>query len=286
VYRVTPSRPNVSLGVGGAVEEAMFNRSYATMDPLSLLAMKRIQLSLALLSAVLLLGEAPAAPMRHLEYAFAMYPTATGTKGYFNGTLSVDALGAAPDGGALVRMRESWYRAVRPRQPRTCELYAEGTVRCNDGPPFPSESELALFPLLGRDFFKGASLQGESKWQQKFTLSFRNGTYPAAAAMNLKAAPKAGGRVVTGTMSGAYNQLDTTGVKVIVNVTFIYDIIAQVPLVVHDVRIAVPGGIDESTSSDFQLTKDSAANAAESAELQQLGPVRFQISEFTDEGDI
>jgi hypothetical protein len=105
----------------------------------------------------------------------------------------------------LVRMTESWYRAVRPRQPRTCELYADGTARCNDVPPFPTESELALFPSVGRDFFKGASLQSESKWQQKFTSSFRNGTYPAVASMDLKAAPKGDGRVVTETMSGAYN---------------------------------------------------------------------------------
>ncbi|MFZ0031404.1 MAG: hypothetical protein WAK84_05995 [Candidatus Cybelea sp.] len=145
---------------------------------------------------------------------------------------------------------------------------------------------MALFPLLGRDFFRGASLQSESKWQRKFTLSFRNGTYPAAASMDLKAAPKGDGRVVTGTMSGAYNQLNTTGVKVIVDATFMYDVITQVPLVVHDTRIEVPGVIDNSISADFQLTQDSAGNAAKAAELQQLGPVRFQISEFTDESDI
>ncbi len=242
--------------------------------------------SLALLSAVLLLGEAPAAPIRHLEYAFALYPTDSGTKGHFNGTLSVDVLGPAPDGGVVVRMTESWYRAVRPRQPRTCELYADGTVRCNAGPPFPSESELALFPLLGRDFFKDASLQSESKWQRQFTLSFRSGTYPAAASMDLKAAPKGDGRVVTGTMSGTYDQLHTTGIKAAVDATFMYDVIAQVPLVVHDVLTEVPGDIDQRTSADFQLTEDSTGNAAEAAELQQLGPVRFQISEFTDEGDI
>lgn len=105
-------------------------------------------------------------------------------------------------GGVLVRLTESWYRPVWPRQPRTCELYADGTVRCNDAPPFPTESELALFPLLGRDFFKGRFAAKRVEVAQKFTLSFRNGTYPAAASMDLKAAPKGDGRVVTETMSG------------------------------------------------------------------------------------
>lgn len=236
-------------------------------------------------SAGVLLGETPAAPVRHLEYAFATQPTVSETKGHFNGTLSVDMLGPAPDGGVFVRMTESWYRALRPRQPRTCELYADGTVRCNDGPPFPTESELVLFPLLARDFFKDASLQGESQWERKFRFSFRQGTYPAAAEMHLKAAPKGDGRVVTGTMSGNYDQLDTTGAKYTVDSTFLYDVVAQVPLVVHEVRMGVPGGIDNSVSTDLQLTEDSAGNATEAAELQQLGPVRFQISEFTDEGD-
>ena len=241
---------------------------------------------LAIFATALLLAEAPAPPTRHLEYAFATYPTANATKGYFNGTLSVDALGPTPNGGVYVRMTESWYRAVRQRQPRTCEVYPEGTVRCNDEPPYPTESELALFPLLGRDFFKSASSQHESMWQQKFTLSFRKGTYAAAASMNLKTTPKGDARVVTGTMSGAYNQLSTTGVKVNVDATFMYDLVARVPLAVHDVRMTTPGGIYNRMSADLQLTADSAANAADAAELKQLGPVRFEISEFTDEGDL
>jgi hypothetical protein len=50
--------------------------------------------------------------------------------------------------------------------------------------------------------------------------------------------------------------------------------------------MTTPGSIYDRTSADLQLTADGAANAAGAAELQQLGPVRFQISEFTDEGDI
>lgn len=241
--------------------------------------------ALAFFAAVLLLGEAPAGPLRHLEYAFAVYPTANETPGYFNGTLDVDIVGPASDGGVLVRMTESWYLTPRPRQPRTCEVYADGTVRCDDTPPFPTESQLALFPLLGADFFSASSAQSNSTWRQKFTLSFRKGTYEAAAAMDVSTVPKGDGRVLSGTMSGAYNQLKTTGSKVIVNITFLYDRVAQVPLVIHDVRMEMPGGIDDRTSADLQLIKDSAASTAEAAALQRLGPVRFQMSDYDNEGD-
>jgi hypothetical protein len=52
-----------------------------------------------------LAGAAPDTPVRHLEYAFASYPTAVPNGGYYNGTLRVDILGTAPDGGTLVDER-------------------------------------------------------------------------------------------------------------------------------------------------------------------------------------
>jgi len=73
--------------------------------------MRIIRLSLPFCGA-LLLGAAPAAPIRHLEYAFATQPTASETKGPFNGTLSVNVLGLAPDGGILVRMTERLVSAL------------------------------------------------------------------------------------------------------------------------------------------------------------------------------
>lgn len=236
--------------------------------------------------SVVLLSATPAAPVRHLEYVFAMYPTDQGARpGYYDGTLSVDILGPSSDGGVSVSMTESWYHAPRPEQPRVCELYADGGVRCEDGPPYPTEVQEVLLPLLGRDFFDSASARDPSKWQQKFTLSFRKATYPVAASMDLKTAPQRDGRLLAGTMSGAYNQLNSTGVKVIVDARFVYDSVSRVPVVVHDNRMQVPGGIDGRYSADLQLTKDSAADALDAAALQQLGPIRFEISDFADEGD-
>jgi hypothetical protein len=243
---------------------------------------------LVLFGAIFILAEAPAAPaapVRHLEYAFAVYPTAQNYRGYYDGTLNVDILGPAADGGVSVRMNESWYRALRARQPRLCEVYADGTVRCDDVPPFPTETQLALFPLLGKDFFNGASSQGTSTWQQKFQLKFAKGLYSAAALLDSRATEENDGRILTGTMTGTYKELDSGRPKTFVDVSFVYDRTAHVPFVVHDARFTSPGSIYNRTSVDLQLTDDSASSSDEAAALQRLGPVRFEASGYADEGD-
>ena len=203
-------------------------------------------------------GETPAAPVRHLEYAFAIYPTAKSNGGYYNGSLSVDILGTAPDGGTLVRASEWWYYTLRPRQTRECEVYASGTVHCDDV-PYPSETELVLFPLLARDFFSSGLPNGASSWQQKFALSFAKGLYVTAVSMDLSATPQNGGRVLIVTSKGVFQQLDRRDRKALEEGRFVYDRVASLPVVVHEVRSPTPTGSTYSqTAVDLQLTKDSA----------------------------
>lgn len=244
-----------------------------------------MKITAVLLAAIALLGASPAAPVRQLDYAFAIYPTADSHRGYFDGTLHVDIFARGDDGGTRVKMTESWYHALRVRQPRTCVLYAEGAVRCNDGPPYPTDSELTLFPLLGSDFFSGGSMEQPSKWTRKFSLSFRSGTYPIAAAMDLSSKPKGDGRTIVGTIVGSYDQRNSTGNKVLLEATFIYDAVAHVPLVLHNSGMLSPGSIGDRTSVDLQLMNDSALNAGDNAALKQLGPVRFEAMPYADEGD-
>jgi hypothetical protein len=68
--------------------------------------MKRIGMLLAVLVA--LAGATPATPVRHLEYAFAIYPNARPNNGYYNGTMYVDIFGRAPHGGVLVRASDAF----------------------------------------------------------------------------------------------------------------------------------------------------------------------------------
>jgi hypothetical protein len=239
--------------------------------------MKHLGMLLAALLAFA--GEAPAAPARHLEYAFAVYPTPVGNAGYYNGTLSVDILGTAPDGGMLVRASEWWYYTLRPRQPRQCEVYPGGAVRCDDVPPYPSESELALFPLLARDFFSGGLTETASSWERSFPLTFKNGLYVTTVSMSLSAKPQNNGGVVEVTSSGVFQQLDRRKQKSLEAGRFLYDQAASVPVLVHEVLSPTPTQtVFSQTAVDLQLTKDSAMAPNDTA-LAQLGKPRFQITQ-------
>jgi hypothetical protein len=220
------------------------------------------QLGLLLAALLALTGQQPVAPVRHLEYAFAIYPTAKPNGGFYNGTMSVDILGTAPDGGTLVQASEWWYYTLRPRQARQCEIYAAGTVRCDDTPPYPSESELVLFPLLARDFFNGGSGSGASQWHQKFTLSFAKGMYQTAASLDLNSIPQSDGRFLTVTSTGVFQQLDRRQRKAREEGRFVYDRASSIPTVVHEVRSPTPtGSVYSQTAVDLLLTKDSAGTS-------------------------
>jgi hypothetical protein len=223
--------------------------------------MKKLGLLLAALLA--LAGEGPAAPVRHLEYAFAVYPTAKPNGGLYNGTMSVDILGTAPDGGTLVQASEWWYYTLRPRQAVTCEVYAGGSVACEDVPPYPSQTELVLFPLLARDFFTAGSSSAASSWQQKLTLSFAKGLYQTAVSLDLSSTPQSGGRILSVTSKGVFQQLDRRDRKALEEGKFVYDRASSIPTIVHEVRSPTPtGSIYSQTAVDLQLTKDSAGTSA------------------------
>jgi hypothetical protein len=223
--------------------------------------MKKLGLLLAALLA--LAGEGPAAPVRHLEYAFAIYPTAKPNGGLYNGTMSVDILGSAPDGGTFVQASEWWYYTLRPRQAVTCEVYAGGSVACEDVPPYPSQTELVLFPLLARDFFTAGSSSAASSWQQKLTLSFAKGLYQTAVLLDLTSTPQRGGRILSVTSKGVFQQLDRRDRKALEEGKFVYDRASSIPTIVHEVRSPTPtGSIYTQTAVDLQLTKDSAGTSA------------------------
>jgi hypothetical protein len=239
--------------------------------------------SIGMLLAVLALaGTTPAAPVRHLEYAFAIYPNARPNNGYYNGTMSVDILGTAPDGGVLVRASDRWYYTLRPRQAAECEVYANGGVRCDNVPPYPSDSELVLLPLLAQDFFSRALLAGPSSWQQKFVASFSKGAFRTSVSVDLSATPQNDGRLLVVKSKGEIRQLDRRQLHVFEEGTFVYDPAASVPLVVHDVRGPLPTkSVFSQTSVDLQLTKDSAAT--DTSMRPSLGKVRFQVAGYQNE---
>jgi hypothetical protein len=240
--------------------------------------MKRFATLLAVLPA--LVGVGPAPPVRHLEYAFAIYSTARPNGGLYNGTLSVDILGAAPDGGMLVQASEMWYYTLRPRQTRQCEVYAGGTVRCDVAPPYPSETELVLFPLLARDFFSEDSTGRSSSWQRNFKLSVQKGLYVTDATIDLSATPQSGERNLTVTSKGVFKQLERPKRVALEEGRFVYDRAAQLPVEIHEMQSPTPtGSVYTQTTVDLLLLKDSASQA-----LQPVAQPRFQINRPAQNG--
>jgi hypothetical protein len=233
-----------------------------------------------LAALVALEAQAPAAPVRHLEYAFATYPTAKPNGDYYDGTLSVDILGKAPDGGTLVRAREWYYFALRPQQSIECEVYGGGTVHCDDLVPSPSAAETVLFPLLDGNFFDAGSSTSASTWQQKFEFSIAKGLYVTSATTQFKPAPQTDARALLLTSSGTLQQLSGEQRKSVQQEQVLYDPAASIPLVVHDVRGPLPArNVYERTSVDLQLTKDSAQTTADILALEHLGQVQYQIND-------
>jgi hypothetical protein len=238
--------------------------------------MKRIGMLLAVLLA--LAGATPATPVRHLEYAFAIYPNARPNGGYYNGTMSVDIFGRAPDGGVLVRASDWWYYTLRPRQAAECEVYANGDVRCENVPPYPSDSALVLLPLLAANFFSPALPGSPSSWQQKFAVSLSKGAFVTSVTLNLGATPQSDGRLLDVKSTGDIRQLDRRQLHVLEDGEFVYDRAASVPVAVHDVRGHLPtNSVYSQISVDLRLTKDSAATDASTR--QPSGKIRFQVTQ-------
>ncbi|MGB8152139.1 MAG: hypothetical protein WCE97_13205 [Candidatus Cybelea sp.] len=234
---------------------------------------------LGILVAVMLAlaGQAPAAPVRHLVYAFATYPTAKPSGDYFDGTLTIDVLGPAPDGGEVVQATDWWYYTLRSRQTRQCEIYPDGSVHWDEVPPYPSDAQRVLLPLLAADFFT-PGVSGLTSWQQKFALSFAKGLFVTSASMQLSATPQ--GSRLNVDSHAVFQQLDRRQRKVVERSQIVYDRTLGMPVVVHDVRGPLPTeSIYSQTSVDLQLVEDSAAGT-NSAHLQRLGQVRFQVHGF------
>lgn len=240
--------------------------------------MKRIGLLLAALLA--LGGEAPATPVRHLEYAFAIYPAAKPNGGYYNGTMTVDIPGPAADGGILVRASDWWYYTLRPRQAVECEVYASGDVHCDSVPPYPSDSALVLFPLLAQDFFSGGSSASASSWRQEYKVSFSKGLFVSTIAMNLTATPQSDGRFLIVKSEGSIRQLNGRQRYATEEGQFVYDRGASIPVVVHDARGHLPtDSVYSRTAVDLRLLKDSASTVPE----PPVQP-RFQINQPLQNG--
>lgn len=227
-------------------------------------------IGLLLLTLVVLSAQAPApgGVTRHLVYQFG-YNTKVASSGNGTGTTTVDISGPAADGGLKVSGTDNWWNTARPRATNTCEVYANGTVNCAERPYALSPIQLTLFPLLGRNFFKGLNAAGTSSWQHtyevkaailpgasgyagdlttwKCTYSLQgNGLIPnAGSSISIKA-------------TGTLEQQGSRYFKATSKQSIAYSHQFAIPLVVSDVRTHIPmRSVYSNDLVELKLIKDS-----------------------------
>jgi hypothetical protein len=107
--------------------------------------------------------------VRHMVYRFG-YNTKATASGTGTGTTTIDIVGVAKDGGMNVTATDNWWNTVNPRQTYSCEVYANGNVKCPQRPNAISPIQVTIVPLLGPHFFKALAGGTHAAWTQNWTV--------------------------------------------------------------------------------------------------------------------
>jgi hypothetical protein len=141
--------------------------------------MRRVFLFAALVLITTAQTPAPAPPLRHLVYNVTVnFSNPAQNIGYGgissglagtggDGTITVDVLSVANDGGLVVRADIQYQHQVRPADPVTCAIYSDGRVIC---PPASvmSTPVNVLLGLLGRYFYDPSAVATDGTWSTHF----------------------------------------------------------------------------------------------------------------------
>lgn len=211
-------------------------------------------------------GTLPA--IRHLVYRFG-YNTKATKSGTGTGTTTVDIVGLAKDGGMTVTATDNWWNTVRPRQSYTCEVYSNGGVTCGQAPYAISPIQVAIVPLLGRDYFSALSGGTSSTWQQKYNVKatfFPSGsagftgqvyTWNGAYTLTGKGTPK-GGPLILVHMDGAMKQQGGRYVTVNQKANVLVDPRIKMPVFLDEEFTFVPRMSVNRYTIEMKLIKDSS----------------------------
>jgi len=219
------------------------------------------------------------APLRHLVYSFTYNVgttdsihssgisgdgPASGVSDYRGGTndkgtLSIDVMQVANDGGLVVKISEQ-ARETRSAEPALCAVYGvTGSVICDPNAKVNDE-EMALLRILGRDFVDPTQFDAKRHWQRgqsggniTETADYTAGTLDTSGIM-----PITMQRVTQ--VSGAQGYKETT------NGTINYNIALSIPThLTQDAIVRQEQGMGNShrqeTKLDISLVSDSMATA-------------------------
>lgn len=207
---------------------------------------------------------------RHLVYQFG-YNTPVAASGNGTGTTTID-LSPASDGGVMISGQDHWWNTVRARATNTCELYANGSVKCKQAPYSISPMQLTIFPLLAHDYFTQLNAGATSSWSHSF--EFYGAIIPGASGFagqpytwkcsyhfQGKGPIKNAGHLVLIQAEGTLNQQGGTYWKAKSKQRIVYDPVAKITGIVSDVRTHIPmRSVYSNDLIELKLTKDSAAH--------------------------
>jgi hypothetical protein len=228
-----------------------------------------IRSALFLIGILALTAQTPAGGhTRHLVYQFG-YNTPVASSGNGTGTMAVDITGPVADGGLMISAADHWWNTVRPRATNTCEVYADGRVNCAQRPYAISPMQWTLFPLLGRDYFKGLGPGGTGAWTRSFGIyaaivpgasgfAGSPSTWKCSYALHgTGLVPNAGHTYLVET-TGTLDQEGGTYRNGKSKQRIAYDRTAKIPVVVRDVRTHYPQrSVYNNDLIELKLTKDS-----------------------------
>ncbi len=86
------------------------------------------------------------------------------------GTLTVDILAAANDGGLVVRAQEHTKEIQNDRPPVTCAIYGDARVICGDRADLSDAMTLVL-SHLGRNFYDPSIVDDKGRWERRAQYS-------------------------------------------------------------------------------------------------------------------
>jgi hypothetical protein len=213
----------------------------------------------------------PAAPLRHLEFNYAVDyqsmgsidtgaigPTAgAATQSYTGGSgrqgkMIVDIMAVAKDGGLLVRAAEWPDTEPKEQQTFTCAVYADMRVLCPGSLPV-TDAETTLMTFLAHNFVDPNAIDANNHWQEKYSNQYVDsvGDFTVTSTANDGKLATIVGHSAVKSVNGA-NQDWTDDSKIV------YDLTKEVPTSVHVVsKQAARGSHSYSSTMDFTLTKDS-----------------------------
>lgn len=206
--------------------------------------------------------------LRHLVYQFG-YNTKVASAGNGTGTVSIDIMGPAQDGGLIVSGTDHWWNTVRPRATNTCDIHPNGSVSCSQAPYAISPIQLTIFPLLARGYFKARNAGATSSWTHSYQLyaaiipgasgfAGQPTTWQCSYNLHAKGPIKGAAPLVLIEADGTLNQQGGTYLKATSKQRIVYDPVARIPAIVRDLRTHIPvRSVYNNDLVELKLTKDS-----------------------------